>query len=269
MKVMRALAIATLILAMSGLGGCGWFKGFGKSGSDRGDALEVPAQVLANEAEQSFRDGNYEEAADLFQQLKDRYPYSRYGLLADLRVGDAYAKAKRFDEAALAYDDFIRLHPKNDAVPYALYQMGMVYHQQMLTPDRDPLQSRKATEAFQRLTREFPGSEWAQKAQPRLKESLERLAGHDLSVAKYYYRTKHYEAAIGRFKRVLTQYPDVGLYNEAIEGIRLAQRALDAMPEEERAKRRDERRDLIVSPPNVESPHVIFESERRGGGGPF
>jgi outer membrane protein assembly factor BamD len=268
MKRARAVIAVALALALLGLGGCGWIKGFGKSGSDKGDVLDVPAQVLANEAEQSYKEGNYEEAADLFQQLKDRYPYSRYGLLADLRVGDAYAKAKRWDEAALAYEDFIRLHPKNEAVPYALYQMGMVYHQQMLTADRDPNLSRKATETFQRLLREFPNDEWAVKAQPRLKESLERLAGHDMSVGDFYYRTKRYEAAIGRYKRVLTQYPDVGLYNEAMEGIRKAQLALDAMPEEERNKRRDERRDLLVAPPNVETPQVIFESERRGGG-PF
>jgi outer membrane protein assembly factor BamD len=266
MKSVRVAIAAAVTLAILCLGGCGWIKGFGKSGSDKGDTLEVPAQVLANEAEQSFKEGNYEEAADLFQQLKDRYPYSRYGLLADLRVGDAYAKAKRWDEAALAYEDFIRLHPKNEVVPYTLYQMGMVYHQQMLTADRDPNLSRKATDTFQHLLREYPNDEWAVKAMPRLKESLERLAGHDMSVGNFYYCTKHYEAAIGRYKSVLTQYPDVGLYNEAMEGIRKAQMALDAMSEEERNKRRDERRDLVVAPPNVETPQVIFESERRGGG---
>jgi outer membrane protein assembly factor BamD len=86
MKHARVVMVAVLALALLGLGGCGIFKGFGKSGSDKGDALDVPAQVLANEAEQSFKEGNYEEAADLFQQLKDRYPYSRYGKIGRAHV---------------------------------------------------------------------------------------------------------------------------------------------------------------------------------------
>ncbi len=267
MKTWRAVLTLALVASLLSLGGCGWWKGLGGGKGDKGDAFDVPAQVLANEAEQALKEGNHEEAADLFQQLKDRYPYTRYGLLADLRVGDAYAKAKRFDEAALAYEDFIRLHPKNEAVPYAIYQMGMVYHEQMLTVDRDPANSRKAVDAFQRLVREYPDTEWGQKAFPRLREALERLAGHELHVGLYYFRTKQYEAAIGRFKRVITQYPDVGLYKDALEYIRLSQAALDKLSPEERAKRLEERRDLLVSPPNVETPSVVFESER--GGGPF
>lgn len=273
MQTRRAVVALALILALSVLSGCsslgGWFKGIGGGGKDRGEAFDVPAQVLANEAEESYKEGKFDDAADLYQQLKDRYPYSKYALLADLRVGDAYLKAKRWDEAALAYDDFIRLHPKNEAVPYAYYQMGMVYHSQMLTVDRDPTNARKAGEAFQRLINQHANSEWAQKALPRLRESLERQAGHDMFVGGYYLRSNQYEAAIGRFKRVLTQYPDVGLYGEAMANIQKAQTMLDKISPEERAKRNEERRDLLVSPPNVESPRVILEQDRGGPPTPF
>lgn len=279
MQARRAMATLALLLALALLGGCNslgswgglgsWFKGLGGGGKDHGESFDVPAQVLANEAEEAYKEGKFDDAADLYQQLKDRYPYSKYALLADLRVGDAYLKAKRWDEAALAYDDFIRLHPKNEAVPYAYYQMGMVYHSQMLTVDRDPTNARKAGEAFQRLINQHPNSEWAQKALPRLREALERQAGHDMFVGGYYLRTKQYEAAIGRFKRVLTQYPDVGLYGEAMANIQKAQAMLDKLSPEERAKRTEERRDLLVSPPNVESPRVILGEDRGGPPTPF
>jgi outer membrane protein assembly factor BamD len=261
----KRLLICGLLLAILGSAGCGWWKGLGGGkSSDRGEAFDAPAQVLANEAESSYREGHWDEAADLYQQLKDRYPYSRFALLADLRVGDSYFKAKRYDEAALAFDDFIRLHPKNEGVPYAYYQMGMVHHAQMLTPDRDPSSARKAAEAFQRLVRQYPKSEWAQKAYPRLKEALERQAEHDMFVGDFYMRTKQYEAAIGRYKRVLTQYPDVGRYGEAMDKIKKAQEKLDAIGPEERAKRQEERRDLI-SPPALDAPRVPVG----GDGGPM
>ncbi len=108
------VALATSLIAAAG---CNFLRG-----SDRADvqAFDTPAQVLATEAETLYLDGDYEKAAETFQQIKDRFPYSRYALLADLRVGDAYLKSKRYEEALLAYDDFIRLHPKNEAVPYAI-----------------------------------------------------------------------------------------------------------------------------------------------------
>ncbi len=258
------LACLSLLLGA----GCGFF---GDSGADS-QAFDTPAQVLANEAEMQYKDGNYEEAAELFQQLKDRYPYSRYALLADLRVGDAYFKSKRYDEAVLAYDDFIRLHPKNEAVPYAIYQMGMVYHEQMLIPARDPTNAKKASETFQRLLRQYPKSQWAVKARPRLQEALERLAAHDMFVGKFYLRTNRYRAAIGRFKRVLTQYPDVGLYGEALKLIKESQEQLAELPPEERGQgveRRDLERALPYEdtrPPDVLEDSVVNPSI--GGVGP-
>ncbi|MCB2188086.1 MAG: outer membrane protein assembly factor BamD [Deltaproteobacteria bacterium] len=222
---------ALVLAGLLALGGCSWFKSSDTAGNLEG--FDTPAQVLATEGEQSYQDGKYDEAAEMFQQLKDRYPYSRYALLADLRVADAYLRSERYDEAALAYEDFINLHPKNEGVPYALYQMGMVYHDQMLTPDRDPTVAKKASEVFERLIKSYPNSEWAVKAKPRLAESLARQAEHDLGVGKFYYNTDKYRAAAFRFKKVLTDYPDVGLYDEAMEYLRKTEAEIANLPKDE------------------------------------
>ena len=264
MMFRRIIGVGLALALTLGAAGCssldvfGWFKNSGEPLS--GEAFDTPAQVLANEAEAYYRDGDYDEAADLFQQLKDRFPYSRFALLADLRVGDAYAKAKRYDEAVLAYEDFVQLHPKNEAVPYALYQIGMTYHEQMLTPDRDPTFSQKAVESFKRLLSAYPGNEWALKARPRLAEAQRRMAGHDMAVGHFYYNSKRYRAAIGRFQRVLTQYPDVGMYQEAIDFIERSRLALAEAKGEEGSSDFGDRRDLR-SPPGVETPSVVLPGE--------
>lgn len=233
-KPVRLTIAVGLILSLALLSGCSAIKSyFGDSRDESLEAFDTPAQVLATEAEQLYQEGDYEDSADVFQQLKDRFPYSKFALLADLRLGDAYYKADRYDEAVLAYEDFIRLHPKNEGVPYAMYQIGMVYHDQMLTPDRDPTFARKAMEAFQRLMREYPKNEWAVKAIPRFQESAARAASHDLAVGKFYYNTGNYYAATWRFKRVLTQYPDVGLYDEAINDLNKAQAKLEKQQADE------------------------------------
>jgi outer membrane protein assembly factor BamD len=254
-RVFKSALIAALLLALALAAGCDWF---GSGSGVQDEAFDTPAQVLANEAETMYREGEYEQSAELFQALKDRFPYSRYALLADLRVGDAYAKAERYEEAVLAYEDFIRLHPKNDAVPYAIYQMGMVYFDQMLTPDRDPANAAKAMETFQRLMKQYPSSQWAVKAQPRLQEATRRAASHDMVVGQYYYNTAKYRAAMSRFKRVLTHYPDVGLYDEAMHKLRLAQDKWNALPKREREGEAIDRRDLSAPLPGVETPDVLL-----------
>ncbi len=237
----KFFALAGMLICLAFVSGCSTVSNFfsGSTGDGAEQAFDTPAQVLATEAEQLYQDGEYEEAAESFQQLKDRYPYSKFALLADLRVGDAYFKSDRFDEAVLSYEDFIRLHPKNEGVPYAMYQIGMVYHAQMLTPDRDPTFAEKSMKAFQKLVRDYPNNEWSIKAMPRLQESAARAAEHDLEVAQFYYSIDKYKAAIHRFDKVLTKYPDVGLYDEAMTGMRNAQNDLaeeEAEKAEEAAK---------------------------------
>lgn len=256
--------IATVLAAMLMLtgAGCDQIKQVFSSSPPAGDlqGMDTPVQVLANEAEAYYREGDYEDAADLFQQIKDRFPYSRLAVLADLRVGDAYFKAKRYDEAVLAFEDFVQLHPTNEAVPYALYQTGMVYHAQMLTPDRDPTFSSKAVAAFMRLISAYPTDEWAIKARPRLVEVQRNLAAHDMSVGKFYFNTKRYKAAISRFKKVLTKYPDVGLYEEAMNLLRQSQVKLAKADKDQDPKTSEDRSDL-VSPPMIETPTITMPQD--------
>ncbi len=256
-------AVMSLTLALAAGAGCSQIKQIftGRGPASDLQGMDTPAQVLANEAEAYYREGDYEEAADLFQQIKDRFPYSRLAVLADLRVGDAYFKSERYDEAVLAYEDFVQLHPTNDAVPYALFKIGMVYHNQMLTPDRDPTFSAKAVAAFRRLISAYPTSQWAVKARPRLAEALRNLAAHDMSVGVFYYRTKNYKAAMGRFKKVLTKYPDVGLYQKALGYLRSCRVKLAEKDDTEKLPTSSERRDL-VAPPKVENPKMTLPQER-------
>jgi outer membrane protein assembly factor BamD len=239
MKQKKCLSLALVLCLLLGGAGCAMFADEGESVST---GFDTPAQVLANEAETLYREGEFEEAAELYKSLMDRYPYSRYKLLAELRLGDAYLEAGSYSEAEVAYEDFVRLHPQNEAVPYALYKLGLVYHSQMQTPDRDPSPALKAEKTFKRLLEDYPKDEHAIKALPRLAEAQKNLAGHDLFVGKFYMRIKRYRAAAGRLRRVITEYPDVGLYNEAMHYLVQAKAKIAITPEEER--RRADRRDL-------------------------
>ena len=54
-------------------------------------------------------------------------------------------------------------------------------------------------------------------ARIKIRECYIFLARYELYVAHFYFRQKHYRAAMGRYEYVLQNYPDLGQYEEAVE----------------------------------------------------
>ena len=188
------------------LSGCSWFQ----------TVEDKPAQELASDGMEALKAGRYEEAIKSFEKLKDWYPFSKFAIVAELKIADAYYRLEKYDEAVFAYENFENLHPRNEAIPYVIYQIGRCYFDRMDTVDRDQGSSRKALETFRRLNNQFPNNPFGNKIEDHINRCLKTLAGHELYVGLYYYKTKHYKAALNRFKTVITEYPDFGVHREAI-----------------------------------------------------
>lgn len=179
----------------------------------------VGAQELAWEGMDAYESGKYDKAIEKFQKLKDYYPFSKYAILAELKIADAHYQREEYEEAAFAYENFEQLHPRNEAIPYVIYQIGRCYYDQIDTPDRDQTSAQKALEAFQRLVKQFPGDQYSTRAAEHIKTAQKSLAGHAYVVGVFYYKTKHYKAALNRFMSIISDYPDVGYHQKALEYI--------------------------------------------------
>ncbi len=210
------VAAGLVIAVLFGLAGCSWFR----------PDIEKSAPELASDGMDAYKSKNYKDAIKAFEHLKDWYPFSKYAMLAELKIADANYKLGNYEEAVYAYQSFENLHPRNEAIPYVIYQAGMCYFEQIDTVDRDQTPARKAIKIFRRLTSRFPGNVYAIRAQPHISKCLKSIAGHEVYVGKFYYKAKHYRAALHRFKTVLTKFPDVGYHNEALRYIRLCQAVL-------------------------------------------
>jgi len=197
----RKLASVLLLLCLAvGTAGCACLTGSKQVES---------AEELAEKGMESFEDEDYKDALEAFNTLKERYPYSRYAILAELKVADAHFYREEYPEAIAAYEDFVQLHPKNEAIPYVKYQMGICYYEQRLSKDRDQTPTRMAILSFERLLREHSDSAYASEAMKKINDCRMLLAEHELYVGRFYYKSKHYSAALGRFEGLLTGYMDV------------------------------------------------------------
>ncbi len=159
---------------------------------------------------------DYTRALELFQTVVDKYPFSRFAPKAELRMADCQFELDNLEEAAVLYDMFIKLHPRREEVPYAIYKNGVCHYERMLKPYRDQEETRLAAEAFSDLLARFPNSPYANKAKGPLDESRTRLAKHEMIVGKFYYRNRDYWAAAARYRGVWRDYPGLGFDEEAM-----------------------------------------------------
>ncbi|HEX9910562.1 MAG TPA: outer membrane protein assembly factor BamD [Desulfatiglandales bacterium] len=185
----------------------------------RGVEEEVDAGELMIQGNEDLSKGRYKDAVDAFQKIKDRFPYSKHALSAELKMADALFLQEEYELAYTAYDEFEKLHPKNKDMAYVIYQKGMCNFNQIKSKDREQVHTLKAKEEFERLIKRFPRDEYANKARKNLRECLIYLAEYELYVANFYYKQGRYRAALGRYTFIINNYPDMGQYQIAMEGI--------------------------------------------------
>ncbi len=188
--------------------------------SNKGNAQKViqpekTEEKLKSEALTYFRRGRFLLAEELFQKIKDRYPFSPYATIAELRQADCKFFQGAYEEAIPLYEEFEKLHPTNPDVPYALFQLGTCYYRLMASPDRDQTFTHKAIETYMRLIRRYPDSPYSFEASRRIRFALNRLAQHEMVVAKWYKRVGEVKQARLRLNLILENYPNTPVAQEA------------------------------------------------------
>ncbi len=194
---MKKLLILGILIVF--LSGCSIF--------DESSQMNKTAQQLAAEGAAAFMNEDYKEAVKAYTDLKDWYPFSKYAILAELKIADAHFHLEEYDEAVVAYESFEKMHPRNEAVPYVINQSGLAWYKQIDTVDRDPAPAKNALAQFMRLLKQFPDNEFGEDAVEHIETCIDNIAGHELYVADYYNKTKKYAAALKRYEYIVEFYP--------------------------------------------------------------
>ncbi len=165
------------------------------------------ADLLAR-GEQKLAIKKYDAAIEHFQVLLERFPASPLAARAQLLLGDARMENKDNVEAEVAFDDFLRLYPASDNVPYALFRKGELLSRQVGDPARDQTKTHEAIKAYTMLREKDPNGPYAERALARIGELRARLAAHEERIVSHYLKRKQYDSAEARARRALAEYPD-------------------------------------------------------------
>jgi len=173
-----------------------------------------------------LQDDNYLDAIKLFSHVKNKYPFSRYATLAELRIADVYFAQEKFLEAIDAYKLFHKFHPTHPEVinGYASYRICDSYVQQMPTDwflvppsyEKDQAATKDALRTLVSFLKSYPQSKYLSKARDLYRQCVRRLADHELYVARFYLERDKPQATILRLETLLQNYSDAGVDPEVL-----------------------------------------------------
>jgi outer membrane protein assembly factor BamD len=226
-----------VLLAVTGAA-CG-----GKNGTDVVD-YSVSAQKNYDKGLAELEKKDWIAAAKYFGFIKTRFPYSKFAILADLRLADAEFGAEQYLEAIDSYRLFNKFHPTHEMVVngYTTFKIGEGYFKQLPTDfwlfppayEKDQSSTEDAGTELKSFIDKYPESPYRDRAKEILVKLGRKLADHEWYVAHYYWDRNKPMGTVLRLRRLLDRYRGVG-YDE--EALWLLGRAYVAVDMPDRAQR--------------------------------
>jgi outer membrane protein assembly factor BamD len=213
LKLNRPVALLFAAAAIVPLAGCA------HGNKNKLDTAYVARDVssLYTAAKKSMDQGDYEQAAKLFDEVERQHPYSIWARRAQLMSAFTYYLGKKYPEAISSAQRFLTIHPGNAEAPYAQYLIGMSYYQQIDEVTRDQTTTQQASDAFGELVRRYPETRYAADARVKMDLISDHLAGKEMEIGRFYQRSGQWLAATYRFRTVVDQYQTTTQTPEALE----------------------------------------------------
>lgn len=201
---------------------CSWLQSL-----DTDPTIDWSADKLYTEARTALDDSNWTQAKDYYQKLEARFPFGQYAQQAQIEL--IYANWKDGDApgAVQAADRFLRSYPNHPNSDYVMYLKALATLNETDSwfnilaaedlAERDANASREAFDIFKELTLRFPESRFAPEARRRMHALVLAQAEHELKTAQYYYVRHAYVAAIERAQRVVREFQNTPMRDDALE----------------------------------------------------
>jgi outer membrane protein assembly factor BamD len=135
---------------------------------------------------------------------------------AQIMAAFTYYQSNKYDDAIIALDRFIQLHPGHRDIPYAYYLKGLCYYEQISDVGRDQRVTQQALDALAEVVKRFPESPYARDARLKVELAIDHLAGKEMEIGRYYQRSGRWLAATLRFRQVVDTYQQTSHTPEAL-----------------------------------------------------
>lgn len=154
-----------------------------------------------------FHGKQRQQAEDLLNQLLERFAESPLAAEAQLTLADLYFETGKLEEADAEYSTYLKFYPSSPGAQKALWRLLLTHYRRTLAIDRDQTHSHETLRLCRQYRKRYPFGDYAASARLIEQEMMERLAGHEFYVGRFYYRRRLYRAATLRLQGVIDNYP--------------------------------------------------------------
>lgn len=175
------------------------------------------AEGLFASAQEFEKNDRFEIAAQKYNEVRNKFPYSSLALKAELAVADVHFKQEDYAAAQVSYQSFRELHPTHAQIDFVTFRIGLSYYNQLPeTVDRDLSLALDAIHTFDDVIQKYPKSEYVAEAIEKKNDSLKKLAGKEDYIGDFYFKRGLYESALPRYEGLFEKYPGQGFDEKAL-----------------------------------------------------
>ncbi len=165
----------------------------------------------------------FTKALDQFTRIRNFHRDDPYAIKAELAIADVYYMKNDWAQARLAYEDFMRMHPRHADLDYVVYRVGLsLYKEAPRIAGRDQTTTEQAVNAWSGFEARFAESEHKAEVSEKLSELRDRLARKELLTAQFYAQREAWRGVEGRAGGLVKEFGDSPYLADALALLALA-----------------------------------------------
>jgi outer membrane protein assembly factor BamD len=188
-------------------------------------AYAADAQKAYDHGEAMFQKREWLDAIAAFRLVTQRFSYNvTLAALSELRLADIAFERERFTEARGLYRNFVRFHPQHPRVDDAEFRIGLSAFRDIpgdtfIEPpsvERDQTEVKGALRELRGYLERRTEGPHAAEAREIVRQCEDKLASHELVVARFYAHEKKWKAVALRADNAVRDFPSSSLVPEAL-----------------------------------------------------
>lgn len=204
-----------------------------------------------------YDDGDYNKAYPIFDELISLYRGTEKAQEVYFYYANTLYKQKDYILAGYHFKNFYKTFPQNENADEAAYLTAYCYYLEAPSHSLDQAYTFKAINELQLYINTHPGSDNIERCNGYMEELRGRLELKSYEIAKQYYKTRKYKAAMTAFTTTLREYPDTpyreeAMYLKAKAAFKLAANSVTDLQEERFIEANTALNDLEEVYPNSE-----------------
>ncbi len=167
-------------------------------------------------ATKTYEEQKFSKAIQLFEKITPSYRGKPQMERIQYMVAQSHYNTKQYSLAAYYFDKFVKNYSKSSKVEEAAYLSAHSYYLSSPIFSLDQKDTQEAITALQNFMYKYPSSDKVPEANENIKKLTYKLEKKSFEIAKQYYHTEDYIAAIVAFDNLLSEYLGTSFKEEAL-----------------------------------------------------